>query len=86
MEYVNLGVHALMIFITTMLFSLLLLLLLLLTECKVSVGSWGSCYDPILAQINVAFGKLPRLPSVVSTPTLTPCMVFTCREGCQEEY
>ena len=85
MEYVNLGVHALMIFITTMLFSLLLLLLLL-TECKVSVGSWGSCYDPVLAQVNVAFGKLPRPPSVVSTPTLTPCMVSTCREGGQEEY
>ena len=26
-------------------------------DCKVSIGCWGSCYEPVLAQVNLAFGK-----------------------------
>ena len=26
-------------------------------ECKVSIGCWGSCYEPVLAQVNLSLGK-----------------------------
>jgi hypothetical protein len=29
-------------------------------KCKVSVGSWGSCYEPVLAQVNLAFENIAK--------------------------